>query len=83
MNRRFIKPNDWPPYSPDSNPLDYYFWNCVKEKVYEGRMKEPFRNDEELKARIKTVWKKCASNTREIRKALNFETICTAVENRK
>ena len=38
LNRRFIKPSDWPPYSPDSNPLDYYFWNNVKEKVYEGRM---------------------------------------------
>ena len=25
LNRRFIKWNKWPPYSPDSNPLDYYF----------------------------------------------------------
>ena len=30
--RRFVKKDQWPPKSPDSNPLDYYFWNKVKTK---------------------------------------------------
>lgn len=25
---------DWPPYSPDLNPLDFYLWGCLKDKVY-------------------------------------------------
>ena len=25
---------DWPSRSPDINPLDYFFWNYIKEKVY-------------------------------------------------
>ena len=32
-----------------------FFGNTVSTKVYEGR-REPFRNVEELKARIKAVW---------------------------
>ena len=38
MPRRFIKKDQWPPKSPDCNPLDFYFWNKVKTKVYEGRI---------------------------------------------
>ena len=26
IEKRFIKHNEWPPASPDCNPLDYYFW---------------------------------------------------------
>lgn len=29
---RFIANTEWSPSSPDSNPLDYYFENDVKEK---------------------------------------------------
>ena len=25
----------WPPYSPDVNPLDYYFWGHLKSRVYQ------------------------------------------------
>lgn len=25
---------DWPPYSPDLNPCDYFLWGCLKDKVY-------------------------------------------------
>lgn len=24
----------WPPRSPDLNPLDFFYWGCLKEKVY-------------------------------------------------
>ena len=50
---------EWPTKSPDLNVLDYYFWNQVSTKVYEGP-KEPFHNLEQLKRRIKRVWKNVA-----------------------
>jgi transposase len=43
----------WPPQSPDCNPMDYYVWNALQEKVYEGRH-EPFTL-EELK-KITAKW---------------------------
>ena len=49
LKRRFVAGTEWPPYSPDSNPLDYYFWERVKTKVYEGRHNNPFRNEGELR----------------------------------
>jgi transposase len=52
----FIKKDEWPPQSPDCNPMDYSVWNSLSEKVYEGRT-EKF-SEEELKARIKRCWKK-------------------------
>ena len=71
MKNRFVRKDDWPPSSPDSNPLDYYFWNQVKLKVYDSRpFNQPFSNEEELKSRIKSVWKDCANNITEIRKAV-------------
>ena len=32
IDRRFIKHNKWPPSSSDSNPLDYYFWDKIKDQ---------------------------------------------------
>ena len=29
LKSRFVKNTDWPPKSPDCNPLDYYFWNHI------------------------------------------------------
>ena len=49
MKRRFVKCVEWPPSSPDVNPLDYFFWDLVKTKVYQGRAGEPFSSEEELK----------------------------------
>ena len=37
LKSRFVKNTDWPPKSPDFNPLDYYFWDRIQEKVYDGR----------------------------------------------
>ena len=66
LNSRFIKTHEWPQWSPDCNPLDYYFWNKVKEKVYENRLNKPFENDKELKKRILSVWKDIAFSLPEI-----------------
>ena len=68
--RRYVKKDQWPPKSPDANPLDYYFWSRVKEKVYEGRLNKPFESEAEMIRRIKSVWKECASNLPEIRKSM-------------
>ena len=41
----------------------------MKEKVYKGRMRKPFKSEKELKQKIKAVWGECATNKEEIRKA--------------
>ena len=56
FGRRFIRKDQWPPNSPDCNPLDYFFWDAIKCKVYEGQ-RTPFQNLTELKKRIRKVWK--------------------------
>ena len=70
LNRRFVKCVEWPPSSPDVNPLDYFFWELVKKKVYQGRAGEPFSSEEELKTKIKAVWKNCATDLKPLRKAI-------------
>ena len=53
LEKRFIKRTEWPPSSPDCNPLDCYFWNEIKEKIYEDRFNQLFGNSNELKERPK------------------------------
>ena len=50
----YIKKNDWPPNSPDLDPMDYCIWNQLSTKVYAGR-RLPFTLDE-LKERIVEAW---------------------------
>lgn len=38
----------WPPRSPDLNPLDFFYWGCLKDKVYS----EPIRSQDELRRRV-------------------------------
>ena len=52
---KFVKCVEWPPSSPDVNPLEYIFWDLVKTKVYQGRTGEPFSSEEELKTKIKAL----------------------------
>lgn len=35
----------WPPRSPDLNPLDFFYWGCLKERIYE----KPITTLEELR----------------------------------
>ena len=58
VNNTCYQTNEWHDGSQrrwDLNPLDYYFWDTVKTKVYEGRI-EPFASVEQLTRRIKYVW---------------------------
>ena len=47
LKRRFVKCVEWPPSSPDVNPLDYFFGDLVKTKIYQGTAGEPFSSEEE------------------------------------
>ena len=55
LKSRFVKNTDWPPKLPDCNPLDYYFWDRVQEKVYDGHYYYPFATIDELKRKIRDV----------------------------
>ena len=66
----FVKSTDRLPKSPDCNPLDYYFWDRVQEKVYDGRYYYPFATIDELKRRIRDFWDECATDLPQIRKVM-------------
>ena len=70
LKKRYVANTEWPPNSPDCNPLDYYLWNEVSSKVYEGSHRKPFTSLDELKARIEEVWKNCTSDLSSTRKAI-------------
>lgn len=38
----------WPPRSPDLNPLDFFYWGCLKDKVYA----KPITSEAELRQRV-------------------------------
>ena len=61
---------EWLPSSPDCSPLNYYFWNKVKGKVYGNRLNQSFENEWELKKWIKSVWNDIAFNLAEILQAI-------------
>ena len=51
LKSRFVANTEWPssspsslysPFSSDCNPVDYYLWNEVKEKVYSGHLSKFF-----------------------------------------
>ena len=81
LRKRFVKKTEWPPSSPDTNPD---FWNTVKEKVYEGRLNNPFEDEDELKRKIKSVWGSCSKKKDEIQRAMKqFVPRLRAVEEKQ
>lgn len=48
----FIEPENWPPNSPDLNPVDYSIWGCLQQLVY----REPIRDVDHLKRVIILRW---------------------------
>ena len=51
-NIEFWDKNDWPPNSPDLNPLDYGIWGILEGEVY----RKPPKSLEALKRRIQETW---------------------------
>uniref|UniRef100_A0A1I7RIM5 DDE_3 domain-containing protein n=1 Tax=Bursaphelenchus xylophilus TaxID=6326 RepID=A0A1I7RIM5_BURXY len=63
----FIPSKEWPPYSPDLNPLDYSIWSILEARS----CSKPHDNIESLKASLIKEWKRLTAE--EVRAAaLNF-----------
>ena len=50
----FIKKDEWPPNSPDLNPLDFHVWGAMLER-YQAHTPKP-KNKAELKTVLQAVW---------------------------
>jgi hypothetical protein len=50
----FIKKDEWPPNSPDLNPLDFHIWGAMLEK-YQAYTPKP-TNKMELKIVLEAIW---------------------------
>ena len=50
----FISKDQWPPNSPDLNPLDYHIWGAMLHK-YQQLSPKP-ANKEQLKHALQTIW---------------------------
>lgn len=48
----------WPPRSPDLNPLDFFYWGCLKDLVYQNRI----NNEEQLRHSIQLAVQKINEN---------------------
>ena len=48
----FISPDQWPPNSPDMNPVDYKIWAVMQQRVYEKHVNDV----DELCQRLLSVW---------------------------
>lgn len=53
----------WPPRSPDLNPLDFFYWGCLKEKVYHNLI----TSEMELRNRIRHAAQEINNNPRALR----------------
>ena len=51
----FIRKDEWPPQSPDCNPMDYAVWDSLSQMVYAGKQHKFTEN--ELKKQIRKCWK--------------------------
>lgn len=56
----FIEPPNWPPNSPDLNPVDYTVWGVLESMVYENGVP---RDIEQLKERINLCWQRFPQQT--------------------
>jgi transposase len=55
----FIAKDQWPPRSPDLNPLDYSVWSILEDRA----CREPHETIESLKAALRREWEALDPNT--------------------
>ena len=55
----FIEPENWPPNSPDLNPVDYSIWGVLQQVVY----KQGIRDVEHLKEGVTRCWEEMSQDT--------------------
>ena len=51
-NAQVLLPEDWPPHSPDLNPMDYSVWSSLAQKVFKVKI----RGIEHLCQRLGEAW---------------------------
>lgn len=74
----FLSKENWPPNSPDLNPLDYFYWNEVIQNIKIGS----FANNEQFREKIKEACEKVDIN--KIKKSVEcFTSRVRKVENLK
>ena len=73
-----LKGGDWPPNSPDLNPMDYFFWNQVAKHV----AKRKYSNRQELAREIEKIIKRITLKMIQD-SILNFRSRFNAVEKEK
>lgn len=54
QHQDFIKKDDWPPNSPDLNPLDFYVWGVMLDKFQKHKPKP--QSIPELKTLLNEIW---------------------------
>jgi len=54
----FISALDWPPNSPDVNPVDYAIWGILQKRVYRSQI----RGVDHLKERVIEEWHRFDQN---------------------
>ena len=54
-----ITPQEWPPYSPDLNPMDYFIWSILESKV----SSKPHKDLDSLKRHLQSQWKRISVQT--------------------
>ena len=69
-NIDFIQANQWPPSSPDLNPLDFCVWGVLEERV----CRHPHASIESLKESLVAEWNKIPQKI--------FYKACLSVERR-
>lgn len=72
---------EWPPRSPDLNPLDFFYWGCLKDKIYN----KTIQNEEHLRQQIFTAAQEISQlNLRKLRREfLKRCRACIRVEGRQ
>ncbi len=72
----FLDKTEWPPSSPDLNPLDFYYWNAVVRKSN----KQELFNRNDFRSQIENAMKEVSAE--EIKKSvLSFTNRVRQVEN--
>src|SRR6188472_1434090 len=57
----FIRKDEWPPNSPDLNPLDFHVWETM---LHRSQQRVPkLQNVAELREVLKTIWNDLAQNS--------------------
>jgi len=55
----FIEPENWPPNSPDLNPVDYVVWGALQQMVYRRKISDT----DQLKRALIVCWAQLSQDT--------------------